>query len=130
MEDSPRGAFPTEDDGTASEPLGVVELERDQDDIRRQRLNAKADGRKTVKRWAARSVSAHIGKDGAKRGVDRGAASHTLGQSRRRMEDRSGVGEGGAKRLPLQIFECGEETTQHTGDGGRVAPDGTDRLGA
>jgi len=129
MNDSPPSAFATEDDRTASEPLGVAELERDEHDAGRQWLNAEVDRREVLKGRAASGVSPHIGEHGAERGVDRDAAGHALGHVRRGMEDRGGVGEGSAKRLRVEVFERREEATQHTGDGGRVARSRLARLG-
>ena len=82
-----------------------------------------------MKRRAAGGVGAHVGEHGAEGGVDRGAAGHALGHVGRRMEDGGGVGKGGAKRLPLEILECGQEATQRGGDGCRVAAGGGTRLG-
>ena len=130
MNDPPPGTFATEDNSAAREALGVAELERHEHDTRRERLNAKIDGREAVKRRAAGSVGANIGEHGAKCRIDGGATGDALGHVGRGLKDGGRVGEGGAKWLPLEILECGEEAPQRAGDRRRVATSGGARLGS
>jgi len=130
MNDPPRGAFASEDDGTAPEPFGVVELERGEYDTWRQGFDAEVGGREALKGRPAACVSAHVGEHGAERGVDRPAAGHALGQVRGGMEDCGGVAKGIAKRFPVEVFESGKEAVERARDGGRVAASGLARLGA
>jgi hypothetical protein len=129
MDDPPSSAFAMEDDSSACEPLGVAKLERDKDDTRCERLNAEIKGREAVKGRAARGVSAYVAEHFAKCRIDRGAPGDAPRHARSGMKDRRGIGEGGAKRLPLEILERDKESTQRTGHGRRVAANRTRRLG-
>ena len=129
VNDAPCVAFAPEDDRTASEAVGVAELEGDKDDTGCLWLDAEVLGREAVKRWTAGGVGSHVVEHGAERGVDRGAAGHTLGHVWRGMEDGGGVTEGGTKRLPPEILERSQEATQRNSDGRRVTASGGVRLG-